>query len=111
MVLSVPPFPYRHGYEELSKGSPISFHNMSEADHTALHFAEVAQVNSHLVMSGSVGYVGVATGVGNSVNEAADKAYQLARKIVVPNLRYRTDIGEKVIRHDFSHLRELGYLA
>ena len=111
VVLSVPPFPYRHGYEELSKGMPISFREMTEADHVGLHFAEVARVNSHFVTSGTFGYVGVATGVGNSVNEAADRAYQLARKVVVPNLRYRTDIGDKVIRHDLAHLKELGYVA
>jgi phosphoribosylamine--glycine ligase len=71
----------------------------------------VARINSHLVTSGATGYVGVATGAGDSVNEAADRAYRLARKVIVPNLRFRTDIGEKVIRHDLAHLTELGYIG
>jgi phosphoribosylamine--glycine ligase len=111
VVLTVPPFPYPYGYEELSKGAPISFrHTMTDDDHAALHLAEVALVNSQLVTSGMTGYVGVATGAGNTVEEARDKAYSIAGKIVVPNLRYRTDIGECVIKHDLAQLKTLGYL-
>jgi hypothetical protein len=29
----------------------------------------------------------------------------------VPNLRYRTDIGERVRRHDLERLRQLGWLG
>ncbi|MDB5802053.1 MAG: phosphoribosylglycinamide synthetase [Rhodocyclales bacterium] len=112
VVLTVPPFPYRYGYEELSKGSPIMFRaGMTEADRAALHFAEVAMRESRLVTSGMTGYVGVATGVGESLADASACAYELARKVVVPNLRYRTDIGERVIKHDLARLQALGYYA
>ena len=111
VVLTVPPFPYSQGYEELSKGEPICFHpGMSAADRAALHFAEVARLGDHLVTSGSFGYVGVATGIGASVQAASDAAYRVARKVVVPNLRYRTDIGERVHRHDLARLAALGWL-
>ena len=112
VVLTVPPFPYSHGYAELSKGAPISFHpGMSGVDHEHLHLAEVALQDAQLVTSGTIGYVGVATGTGASVAQARESAYALARKVVVPNLRYRMDIGERVARHDLSHLKALGYLA
>ena len=111
VVLTVPPFPYSHGYEELSKGEPICFRpDMTADDRAALHFAEVAQVAGRLVTSGSCGYVGVATGIGTSVQAASDKAYRLARKVVVPNLRYRIDIGERVRQHDLGRLATLGWL-
>ena len=111
VVLTVPPFPYSQGYEELSKGEPICFHpGMSAADRAALHFAEVASQGGHLVTSGSFGYVGVATGIGASVQAAGDAAYGVARKVVLPNLRYRTDIGERVHRHDLARLAALGWL-
>ena len=111
VVLTVPPFPYSQGYEELSKGEPICFHpGMSAADRAALHFAEVASQGGHLVTSGSFGYVGVATGIGASVRDAGDEAYRVARQVVLPNMRYRTDIGERVHRHDLARLAALGWL-
>ena len=111
VVLTVPPFPYSQGYKKLSKGEPICFHaGMAPADHAALHFAEVARLGDHLVTSGTSGYVGVATGIGPSVQAASEQAYRLARKVVVPDLRYRTDIGERVARHDLARLAALGWL-
>ncbi|CAN5664158.1 phosphoribosylamine--glycine ligase [soil metagenome] len=108
VVLTVPPFPYPHGYAELSKGMPITLRDMAPADEAALHFAEVAMVNGRRVTSGLTGYVGVATGAGATVDEAAASAYALARKVVVPNLRYRTDIGNRVTSHDLGALAGLG---
>lgn len=109
VVLTVPPFPYTQGYSELSKGAPISFRaTMTEVDQRHLHLAEVALQGSQLVTSGRTGYVAVATGTGKSVNQARDRAYELARKVVVPNLRYRLDIGERVSAGDLSRLYALG---
>lgn len=112
VVLTVPPFPHRQGYAELSKGAPIAFcASMTGAEYDRLHLAEVAMQGSQLVTSGVAGYVGVATGTGDTVKEASDSAYALARKVVVPNLRYRVDIGERVASHDLAQLQALGYLA
>ena len=111
VVLTVPPFPYQQGYAELSKGEPICLRpGMSQDDRAALFFAEVAQVRGQLVTSGCSGYVGVATGAGATVDEACRLAYRRAGQVVVPNLRYRTDIGDKVRQHDLQRLRELGWL-
>ena len=111
VVLTVPPFPYRYGYDSLSKGLPLSFREtMTDDDRAALHLAEVAVDDGQLVTSGAIGYVGVATGVGATVVKARERAYALARKVVVPNLRYRTDIGDRVTNHDLSALVALGYL-
>jgi phosphoribosylamine--glycine ligase len=112
VVLTVPPFPYRHGYEELSKGEPICLRpGISDGERAGLFFAEVARVRGQLVTSGCTGYVGVATGAGTTVQQACEAAYRVARQVVVPNLRYRTDIGERVRLHDLDRLRQLGWLA
>ena len=112
VALTVPPFPHAYGYDELSKGLPITFRDTTtERDHHALHFAEVARDGDRLVTSGTIGYVGVATGCGASVADACDAAYAVARKVVVPNLRYRTDIGDRVTHGDFARLVTLGYIA
>lgn len=110
VVLTVPPFPYSHGYAALSKGLPILFrHSMSESDRQHLHLAEVAIVNEQLVTSGEIGYVGVATGIGNEIQESINNAYALADKVIIPNMRYRNDIGQRVLQNDYEDLKKLGY--
>jgi phosphoribosylamine--glycine ligase len=52
----------------LSKGAPICLRDsLTARDRARLHFAEVAQVGGQLVTSGATGYVGVATGTGDTV--------------------------------------------
>lgn len=63
-----------------------------------------------LVTSGVNGYIAVATGVGSTVEEASQRACRIAGQLVVPNLRYRRDIGERVYRHDLAELRRLGWI-
>ena len=112
VVLAVPTFPYQQGYETLGKGTPIFFRdNLTQAERERLHFAEVALQQDRLVASGMTGYLGVATGVGNSVEQACDGAYKLAHQVVAPNLRYRNDIGQRVINGEWSQLQALGYLC
>jgi phosphoribosylamine--glycine ligase len=52
----------------------------------------------------------VVTGVGDDVALAQQAAYARARKVVIPNMRYRMDIGDKLLRGDLARLQELGYL-
>lgn len=111
VVLTVPPFPYRYGYEELSKGLPIVFESsLGTAEREHLHYGEVAMLGDQLVTSGVMGYLMVATGVGDRVEDAQARAYGLARKVIVPNLRYRTDIGDEFLRNGRSLLQRLGYM-
>ena len=111
VVLTVPPFPYRQGYEQLSKGQLIYLKpELGEKDNAALHFAEVEWVGEALITSGASGYIGVATGTGTTVCQATKQAYRVASHVVVPNLRYRRDIGERVRLQDWQALRSIGCL-
>lgn len=110
VVLTVPTFPYVHGYEQLSKGAPILFREtLDAADRLQLHYAEVAMEDGQLVTSGSIGYVMVVTGNGPTVEAARDDAYQRCQKIVIPNVRYRRDIGELFLERDRATMQRLGY--
>jgi len=115
VVLTVPPFPYRQGYAELSKGTPILMApDMTDADKAAIAWGEVAleqDAGHHLVASGACGYLGVALGRGDTVAAANDAAVALARKVMVPNLRYRTDIGERLLSGEWARLERLGWIA
>jgi len=111
VVLSVPPFPYTYGYGELSKGTPIFFRNsLTELQRVRLHFCEVADIEGQLVASGTTGCIAVATGEGPTVEAARLEACALADQIIVANLRYRRDIGKKLIEYDLEFLRACGYM-
>lgn len=111
VVLTVPPFPHKQGYAEISKGLPVILDDsLSPAERARIAFAEVELQRDVLVTSGTCGYVGVATGCGPSVGAARDAALQVARRVYVPNLRYRNDIGLPVSDTRLADLRAWGYL-
>jgi len=112
VVITVPPFPYSTRYEELGKGMPISFDGeMTGDDRDAIHYGEVTKCDGQIVTAGMIGYIAVVTGVGDTIAAARESCYRVARKIVIPNARYRNDIGEKLMREDFDRLKKLGWLA
>jgi phosphoribosylamine--glycine ligase len=111
VVLSVPPYPYRYGYAEVSRGLPVVLGSgLSAEAQRGLHFSEVERRDGQLVTSGVIGYTVVATGVGATVEEAQREAYALAEQVFVPNLRYRNDIGAGFLAHGRARLQRLGYL-
>ncbi|HMA19324.1 MAG TPA: phosphoribosylglycinamide synthetase C domain-containing protein [Gemmatimonadaceae bacterium] len=111
VVLTVPTFPYFHGYEQVGKGSPILFRDtMTAGDRDQLHFAEVCVEGEQLVTAGSVGYVMVVTGRGATVEAAREDAYARCEKVVIPNVRYRLDIGSQFLSHDQAEMVRLGLL-
>ena len=52
----------------------------------------------------------VVTGTGVTVREARDRANALAERVVIPNGRYRRDIGDRLIGGELDRLAELGIL-
>ncbi|RYY96266.1 MAG: phosphoribosylamine--glycine ligase [Comamonadaceae bacterium] len=114
VVLSVPPFPYTFGYDALSKGLPLCARDTADtgallADEN-LHFCEVRRSGAQLLASGASGYIGVATGIGAQVADAQRAAYAAAHRVVVPNLRYRHDIGDRVAA-DLAQLTAWGHVT
>jgi phosphoribosylamine--glycine ligase len=111
VVLSVPPYPYRYGYADISRGLPIVLDaTLSDEERGHLHFGEVDRVDGELVTSGVIGYTMVATGVGEDVAEAQRRAYALSEKVFVPNVRYRNDIGTAFREKGRACLTAWGYL-
>lgn len=111
IVLTVPPFPYPDGYERLSKGVPVILENRDAEDVDHMHLGEVALEHGTLITAGQIGYVMVVTGRGDSVANARAAALRRASKVIVPNLRYRNDIGTGFETRDFAELVRLGWLT
>lgn len=111
VVLTVPPFPYHHGYDELGRGTPICLPaDLTDEERLHLHFAEVGLEGGELVCVGQVGYVMVVTGRGATIADAQRAAYGLAGRIAIPNVRYRNDIGDALAARGLSELAGLGWI-
>ena len=91
-------------------GMPVLFDDFGEEDHRNLHYGEVGLQNGQLVTSGAYGWTVVVTGLGATIAQARDIANARAARVRIPNVRYRTDIGDKLIAGDFARVAALGIL-
>ena len=112
IVLTTPPFPYdRETVEEATVGLPVMFDGeLVEQERVRLYYGEVGLVNGQLVTSGMYGWTMVATAVADEIGKARCKAAELADKVIVPNVRYRRDIGTALAERDFAFIEDLGLL-
>jgi phosphoribosylamine--glycine ligase len=111
IVLTTPPFPYDRRAVEEPVGLPVIFDGQLGAeDRDHLYYGEVGLVNGQLVTSGQYGWTMVVTAVSDSIETARHKAGALASKIVIPNVRYRRDIGSGLIERDFALLEKFRLL-
>jgi len=103
IVVTTPPFPYYRDAVPEPVGLPILFDGeLSPQDQRHLHYGEVGLANGVLVTTGMSGYTLVVTGTGETIKAARDAANALADKIVIPNARYRRDIGTRLIERDLE---------
>ncbi len=111
VVLTTPPFPYTRKQIDEAVGLPVLLDPaLSAEDRRHLHFGEVGMAHGHLATSGLYGWTMVATGTGADIATAKTHAYLVAGQVFAPNLRYRSDIGDKLIGGEFAAVERLGLL-
>jgi phosphoribosylamine---glycine ligase len=110
IVMTSPPFPYARNLVAEPVGLPIVFEGVPDDERRHLHYGEVALADGQLVTSGAFGWTMVVTGTGVTVREARDRANALAKRVIIPNGRYRRDIGDRLIGGELDRLAELGVL-
>jgi phosphoribosylamine--glycine ligase len=111
IVLTTPPFPYTRKQVGEPVGLPVLFDGPLDAgERRHLHYGEVGLDGEQLVTSGLYGWTMVVTGTGDSVAAARAEAYGRAGRVSAPNLRYRLDIGERLVAGDYEAVRALGLL-
>jgi len=107
IVLTTPPFPWSRHELDVPVGMPVTTAGI-EPEH--LHLGEVGLDGGGLVTSGVYGWTAVVTGTGPTVAAARSDACRRAGQVRVPNLRYRTDIGDRLIAGDLRQLADWGWL-
>lgn len=108
VVLTTPPFPYTREQLDDPIGLPVLISD-NEPDH--FHYGEIGCNDSgQLVTSGLYGWTMVVTGRGPNIAEAQRAAYARVARVFTPNLRYRNDIGNRLIAGELTIIEELGLL-
>jgi phosphoribosylamine--glycine ligase len=109
VVVAVPPYPFSDpvAYRRYSEDAVIIF---KKAMSSGIHHGDAKLVNGDWRLAGSSGYALVVTGSGQTVEDARRETYGRVRNVIIPNMFYRTDIGERWYR-DTDLLLAWGYLS
>ena len=104
----VPPFPYTDPktFEANSKDRVVIFRR---PNYEGIHIEDVKLVKGEWLITGNTGVVLIVTGQGSSVKQAQAQAYQRVSNILIPNMYYRKDIGDRWFE-DHDRLHTWGYL-
>ena len=104
----VPPFPFddEETFNSFSKNAAIVFKRpMTEG----IHIEDVKEVNGQWVVAGTSGVVLIVCGIGQTMKQAQVQVYSRIKNILIPNMYYRTDIGDRWVE-DSDKLHNWGYL-
>jgi phosphoribosylamine---glycine ligase len=101
VVLSTPPFPWSRKELDYPIGLPVV---VGDVNPVHLHWGEVGWEGDHAVTSGLYGWTAVVTGQGPTIAVAREQAYRHAAQVRGPAMRYRLDIGDKLIAGDFERV-------
>ena len=112
IVLTTPPFPYTRKQIDAPVGLPILFKDGIDAEEMRhFHPGEIGlDDDGALVTSGLYGWTMVVTGTAPTIAAATAQAYSRAKRVVIPNARYRLDIGRRLADGDYARVDALGLL-
>ncbi|MBD3388964.1 MAG: phosphoribosylamine--glycine ligase [Candidatus Altiarchaeales archaeon] len=104
----VPPYPFtdREAFETHSKEAVVIF---KKQNYDGVHFEDVKKVDGEWVVAGDTGVVLTVCGCAATMRKASDQAYKRIGNIILPNMYYRRDIGERWVE-DGDRLRTWGYI-
>jgi phosphoribosylamine--glycine ligase len=108
VVVAIPPFPFEDekAFRKYSEDATILF---KKPNLNGVHIGEVKLVDGDWHVAGRSGYALVITGSGASMREAINAAYLSVRNVMIPNMFYRDDIGQRWFK-DVDMLLSWGYL-
>jgi len=101
--LSIPPYPHT----DLVEGVKVSGVNSSNEKH--VWWSDIMREGGELVSAGASGVPLVVTARGRDVVECRRRVYRTVNNIIVKDVQYRTDIGDRVVK-DEKKLKSWGYL-
>ncbi len=121
--ICLPPFPFtdEQTFSEFAKDAAIGFESRRPSEWTGrtrranapegVHIEDVKCVDDQWRVAGSSGVVLVVTGTGLTMQEAQREAYGRVDDVILPNMYYRDDIGDRWIENDGDRLHAWGYFG
>lgn len=106
IVVSPFPFDDEATFQSVSKNAAILFKKGIPEE---VHIEDVKQINGQWYVAGTSGVVLVVCGLGSTIRQAQAQAYGRIRNIMIPDMYYRDDIGERWFE-DHDRLHTWGYL-
>lgn len=109
VVIAVPPFPFvdPDAFRKFSEDAAVLFRRSLPE---GIHPCDIKRLGEEWFLTGNSGYAMVITGSGSTMDDARREAYNRVKGIHVPNMFYRTDIGDRWYR-DGDLLQTWGYLS
>jgi phosphoribosylamine--glycine ligase len=104
----VPPFPFNDP-DTFAKNSKDALILFKKPGREGVHIEDVKQVKGEWVVTGTSGVVLIVVGMGPTMKAAQRQAYNRIENIMIPNMYYRKDIGDRWFE-DFDRLHSWGYL-
>ncbi len=104
----MPPFPFDDDatFESFTKNAVIVFKKGTPEE---VHIEDTKIVEGQWLVAGTSGVVLTVVGLGQTMKQAREQAYARVRNILIPNMYYRDDIGERWAE-DSDKLHNWGYL-
>jgi phosphoribosylamine--glycine ligase len=104
----VPPFPFKdkETFNSNSKDAVIIF---KKPNREGVHIEDVKRVDDEWLVTGTSGVVLIVIGMGPTMRQAQREAYNRIDNIMIPNMYYRKDIGDRWFE-DSDRLHNWGYL-
>jgi len=100
------PFDDDATFESFSKNGAIVFKKPTQE---GIHIEDVKQLNGQWLIAGTSGVVLIVVGTGSTMKQAQAQVYSRIKNILIPNMYYRTDIGDRWVE-DSDKLHNWGYL-
>ncbi len=108
VVTSPFPFTDTEAFETTSKDAVVVF---KKPNMEGIHIEDVKLVNGEWLITGHSGVVLIAVGMSSTMRQAQNQVYNRISNILIPNMYYRHDIGDRWVEdsdklHAWSYLRE-----
>ncbi|MGD2279330.1 MAG: phosphoribosylglycinamide synthetase C domain-containing protein [Candidatus Omnitrophota bacterium] len=104
----VPPYPFddQKTFDTYSNNAAILF---KKPLYDGIHIEDAKMLDGQWLVAGTAGVVLLVAGTGPTMKQAQNQAYARIKNIMIPNMYYRSDIGDRWFE-DCDRLHTWGYL-